>query len=114
MTSNVHIAGWTLIHFIWQGAAIAAASAALLRLTSRRSAHVRYVIACATLVLMAAAPAVTARLLWTGTRDAAASSGSTTPASAPAAHTLRSAVLAPLASKGTELRRDRGVTIAQA
>src|SRR4051794_32912901 len=106
MTSNVHIAGWTLIHLLWQGAAIAAISAALLRLTSRRSANVRYVIACAALVLMAAAPAVTARLLWTGGREVAASS----PASAARSGTnvvqaFRPAVVGSLGEQLTALRR---------
>ena len=58
-------AGWALIHFIWQGAAIAGAARVLLRLTRRRSAKGRYAIACASLVAMIAAPAVTARLTWT-------------------------------------------------
>ena len=57
-------AGWALIHFIWQGAAIAGAASVLLRLTRRRSASARYAIACASLVAMVAAPAFTARLMW--------------------------------------------------
>jgi len=65
MTPLLQTAGWTLIHFIWQGAAIAGGASALLTLTRRRSASVRYVIACASLAAMLAAPLVTARLLWT-------------------------------------------------
>ena len=65
MTPYLQIAGWALIHFVWQAAAIAGAASALLRLTRRRSASARYVIACASLVAMLAAPAVTARLMWT-------------------------------------------------
>ena len=65
MTSFLQTAGWALIHFVWQGAAIAGAAAALLRLTRRRSANVRYLIACASLAFMLASPVITARLLWT-------------------------------------------------
>ena len=50
MNALLQIAGWTLIHFIWQGAAIGVVAAAILRATSRRSANVRYVIACAGLL----------------------------------------------------------------
>ncbi len=63
-TPVLQLAGWTLIHFVWQGCAIAAVAAVLLRVTRRRSPNVRYVIACAALAAMVAAPAMTARLLW--------------------------------------------------
>ena len=36
MTPLLQTAGWTLIHFVWQGTAIAGATSALLRLTRRR------------------------------------------------------------------------------
>src|SRR6185295_13334631 len=67
MTPLLQTAGWTLIHFVWQGAAIAAVIAAALRLLRDRSADARYLIACAGLVLMIAAPAATARLMWDAT-----------------------------------------------
>ena len=57
-------AGWTLLHFVWQGAAIAVAVAAVLRLLERRSANTRYLVACAGLIAMLAAPVATARMLW--------------------------------------------------
>ncbi len=63
-TPFLQTAGWTLIHFLWQGCAIAMVAAVLLRLAERRSANARYLIACVALVAMAAAPVVTARLLW--------------------------------------------------
>jgi beta-lactamase regulating signal transducer with metallopeptidase domain len=63
-TPILETAGWTLIHFLWQGCALAGVAAMLLRLAERRSANARYLIACAALVAMVAAPAVTARLLW--------------------------------------------------
>jgi beta-lactamase regulating signal transducer with metallopeptidase domain len=49
--------GWTLLHFIWQGAALAALFAAAV--AACRSAAARYALATATLVLMMAAPAIT-------------------------------------------------------
>src|SRR5215218_1385225 len=66
MTPLLQTAGWTLIHFVWQGTAIAGATCALLRLTRYRSAAARYVIACMSLAAMLAAPIATARLLLTG------------------------------------------------
>ncbi|HMJ87405.1 MAG TPA: M56 family metallopeptidase, partial [Vicinamibacterales bacterium] len=63
MTPFLEIAGWTLIHFLWQGTAIGLATALALRATARRSANVRYIVACAGLALMLAAPVATTRLL---------------------------------------------------
>ncbi len=63
MNVFVHIAGWTLIHFIWQGTVVGCAVAALLRLTRLRSPGLRYLIACAGLIAMLAAPSATAYLL---------------------------------------------------
>jgi len=51
--------GWTLVHFLWQGATIAALLWIALRVSSRRGPQVRYALACLALVLMAAAPVVT-------------------------------------------------------
>jgi uncharacterized protein (TIGR03435 family) len=56
--------GATLLHFLWQGAAIAALYAVARRFTARSTApHVRYVLACAALAMMAAAPVLTWYLL---------------------------------------------------
>jgi bla regulator protein BlaR1 len=63
-TPLLQVAGWTLLHFVWQGAAIAAATRLLLRLMERRSPNMRYAIACAGLIGMLVAPAATARVLW--------------------------------------------------
>jgi uncharacterized protein (TIGR03435 family) len=49
--------GWTLIHFLWQGALIAGLYAIARR--RARAPRVRYGIACLTLTIMAAAPVVT-------------------------------------------------------
>jgi len=52
--------GWALVHFLWQGVAIAALyAAARTRLASRASSQGRYLLACATLLLMTAAPIAT-------------------------------------------------------
>ena len=63
MTPFFEIAGWTLIHFVWQGTAIGLATAVALKLAAHRSPNVRYVVACTGLALMVAAPIATARLL---------------------------------------------------
>ena len=57
MTSMIGAAGAALLHFLWQGAALAALAAVLMG-ASRRAA-VRYVIGTVTLALMTAAPVVT-------------------------------------------------------
>jgi beta-lactamase regulating signal transducer with metallopeptidase domain len=43
--------GWAAIHFLWQGAVIGLAAAALLRCMQRRSPEARYVVACTALFL---------------------------------------------------------------
>ena len=56
--------GWTLLHFLWQGTAIAVAYAVLRRLLARSlSEQGRYVLACAALAAMALAPALTFPLI---------------------------------------------------
>lgn len=49
-------AGWVLLHFLWQGTSIGLLLFSVLSLLPRRSAQVRYVAACAALVLMLLAP----------------------------------------------------------
>jgi uncharacterized protein (TIGR03435 family) len=52
--------GWTLVHFLWQGLAIAALYAAARRLLAgRASPNTRYLLACAALAAMMAAPLIT-------------------------------------------------------
>jgi beta-lactamase regulating signal transducer with metallopeptidase domain/predicted flap endonuclease-1-like 5' DNA nuclease len=53
----MHAVAWTLLHFLWQGAALAALAAAAMAFCSRASA--RYAIALSVLVLMLAAPVAT-------------------------------------------------------
>jgi beta-lactamase regulating signal transducer with metallopeptidase domain len=60
MTALIHIAGWTLVSFLWQGALIGVVAAAALRMARRAPASARYAIACAALGAMLATPALTA------------------------------------------------------
>jgi len=64
----IDLVGWTLIHFVWQGAAIGLTASILLRALARQTAQVRYIAACAALVAMAAClPLTAARLASEGT-----------------------------------------------
>ena len=55
--------GWTLLHFVWQGAAIAAVFGGALAVLRRRSANARYLAGCLAMLLMASSPVVTFLLL---------------------------------------------------
>src|ERR1700691_3600852 len=55
----IHYLGWSLFHFLWQGAIVALLLTSALRLLRNRSSHLRYAAACCALVLMAASPLVT-------------------------------------------------------
>jgi beta-lactamase regulating signal transducer with metallopeptidase domain len=72
--SAMHSLGWTLLHFLWQGTAVAALAAVLMTLCRRASA--RYALAVGALVLMLAAPVATFFVL--------TSSGTVAPANSPA------------------------------
>ena len=63
MSPWMHVAGWTLIHFVWQGAVVAVAAAVFLQLCRNRAASVRYAIACGALVTMLAGVLVTAMFI---------------------------------------------------
>jgi beta-lactamase regulating signal transducer with metallopeptidase domain len=65
MSSLTHVVGWTLIHFIWQGAVLAVTAAGALRLCRHRSANARYITACLVLAAMLVSPLITARVLMT-------------------------------------------------
>ncbi len=56
--------GWTLVHFLWQGVAIAALLAVALRFLRPAKAQHRYLAGCAALLLLAAAPVLTFKLLF--------------------------------------------------
>jgi len=55
----VHALGWTLLHFCWQGAAVALVLWCVLGLLGGRSSQARYGVACLALGLMLALPAAT-------------------------------------------------------
>jgi beta-lactamase regulating signal transducer with metallopeptidase domain len=57
--------GWSLLHFVWQGTAVAGLVAGLDLLLRRASAQARYLVACAGLLAMLVLPALTFRLLVT-------------------------------------------------
>jgi beta-lactamase regulating signal transducer with metallopeptidase domain len=59
MTHTIQAVAWTLIHFCWQAAAIAAIYAIVNKGLARRSSNARYVAALSALLLMLAAAAVT-------------------------------------------------------
>ena len=63
MNAWMHVAGWVLVHFVWQGAGLALVGSLALRACRRQSATVRYAIACGTLVTMLSAVLATAALV---------------------------------------------------
>jgi beta-lactamase regulating signal transducer with metallopeptidase domain len=77
---TVHL-GWTLLHFLWQGAVIAALYAAVHGLTNRwMSARGRYALGCVSLIFMALAPALTYGFLASDSWRWAVSAASPSPA----------------------------------
>lgn len=93
--------GWTLIHFLWQGLSIAVLYAAARRGAARTaSANTRYLLACAALAAMMAAPLVTWELMSPSDAKPAATyrieSGSPTPSTAIATTTTATAAIAAL------------------
>src|SRR5262245_41559462 len=71
--------GWTLIHFIWQGALIVILYAGVSVLLRRFSANVRYIAACAAMLLMLIAPATTMVIIRGDSFDSAADALSQSP-----------------------------------
>src|SRR5438105_2497714 len=51
--------GWTLVHFLWQGAAVALVLAVALRALRARSADARHSAACYALLFLTACPVLT-------------------------------------------------------
>jgi hypothetical protein len=60
MTFWVTIAGWTLVHFVWQGGLIAGAAALALALLRAATPQARYLLTGTALTLMLLSPPVTA------------------------------------------------------
>jgi TonB family protein len=55
----VHSVGWTLLHFCWQGAVVAALLWCVLQVVDERRSQLRYAACCVSLGLMVALPAAT-------------------------------------------------------
>lgn len=64
MNDAIHVAGWTLVHFVWQGAVVGLAAAIALHVLRHSAPQARYAVACLVLAAMLALPGATAwRLL---------------------------------------------------
>jgi uncharacterized protein (TIGR03435 family) len=63
MSASMHVAGWVLVHFFWQGAVVALVAALVLHLCRRESASVRYLIACGAMIAMLLGVVTTAALV---------------------------------------------------
>ena len=81
MNDWVQIAGWVLLHFLWQGTLLAIVAAAALRFCRLGSSSLRYVVACLALGAMLAAPVLTAFVL--ASESAPSASALVTPARPP-------------------------------
>jgi len=63
MNPWMYVAGWVLVHFVWQGAVVALAATCVLHLCRRQAASLRYVIACGAMAMMLAGAVATAALV---------------------------------------------------
>jgi beta-lactamase regulating signal transducer with metallopeptidase domain len=59
MLPGFETVSWALVHFVWQGAVLALLVAVVQTVLARRSAALRYVLCCAVMLAMLAAPAIT-------------------------------------------------------
>jgi beta-lactamase regulating signal transducer with metallopeptidase domain len=59
MMPTVEALGWTLVHFLWQGALVALMLALARVALKRRTANLRYLASCAAMLLMLALPVIT-------------------------------------------------------
>ena len=91
MTSWMHVVGWVLVHFVWQGAVIAIAGAIALWLCRRRTASVRYAISCAAMGVMLLSVAITGAVI-----TAPAAEIQTARKSVKSLHAIRRDVLLPI------------------
>ncbi len=69
MMLSIHAIGWTLVHFVWQGALVGLAAAVVLRLLRSASPQTRYLVACSGLAMMLASPVLTHLLFRTDLAD---------------------------------------------
>ena len=86
----VYAIGWALTQFVWQGAVVGAATAALLAMLSRRDARTRYGIACLGLLIMVVLPVVDLMDQNPADREASANSRPQLATPAPAVYNLTS------------------------
>src|SRR5688572_14575764 len=63
MNAWMHVAGWVLVHFVWEGAVVAIVAALILHLCRRQTASTRYLIACGAMIAMLFAVVMTAALV---------------------------------------------------
>jgi len=63
MNPWIAVAGWTLVHFMWQGALLALTAAAALRILRSASSQARYLTACGALGAMLLSPVATTWIL---------------------------------------------------
>jgi uncharacterized protein (TIGR03435 family) len=97
MTTWIELAGWTLLHFLWQGGVIWGVASAALRVT--RAPQTRHAVACCGLAAMLAAPIVTAWTLSDDGRGTVVDTGRTAQgAEAIAAGAVNAATAVPLTS----------------
>ena len=59
VSTDIEVLGWTLVHFLWQGALIAAFLQLFLVCSRKSSVQARYLARCLALAAMAALPFVT-------------------------------------------------------
>jgi uncharacterized protein (TIGR03435 family) len=97
MTSWTEVAGWTLLHFVWQGTVIALAAACVLRLLRGARPQLRYAVACMALAMMLASPVATAFVLSVAPRTAL--SGSIHVMRAPEGAVLGVAIIPPWSAR---------------
>jgi bla regulator protein blaR1 len=92
----IAVLGWSLLHFVWQGAAAALLLLLLNRLLRHAAPHLRYVLASATLALMLLLPVLTFVLL----HKAGESSRAGLPGAGPNVARATGAFAGPLAAAG--------------
>jgi len=93
----VYKLGWTLLHLLWQAAAVALLLAILLRLLRRASANLRYIVACTALALVVVLPVATIQLIQAPASYSAVRAESA-PSLSPQVETEEIALLKPLES----------------
>ena len=96
-----HALGWALVHFLWQGAALAALLAVVLALTPPRAARTRYTLSLLALVAMLVIPVATAVRSYQPLSETRRAATSPAPApGSPATETGSTAAVAPAGPVG--------------